>query len=323
MECYICGYELPESANFCPNCGRKCSAPEQSLLQQPSETEIAPAEPEAPSEGPVMTDIIPEEALEPDIPVPEYVAPGSEEPPLYSHNEEEDDEPPRKRRPLLVPSLILAGMFLCGMICFWLFPFADSELPQTSTPAVQSPTLPDLPQRNDSLDESETETHAYTPADEECFELTGGAVRFIPSKYDGGTVLVIPDEIGGKTVTEIADYGFANCDNITTIILPNHLKTIGSYAFNGCNDLRGVYLPESVQEIGRGAFNWCVSLEAVSISTGVKTIGADAFDGCASLMYFFYSGTYEEWVALYNEYVTPFTYVSCTDGDYYHGVYIP
>ena len=112
-------------------------------------------------------------------------------------------------------------------------------------------------------------------------------------------------------------------EDITTVILPDGLEAIGAYAFAGCGDLRGVYIPSGVNSIGANAFEWCVSLESISISTGVKSIGTDAFDGCASLMYIFYSGAFEDWVALYNEYITPFTYVICMDGDYYHGAYTP
>lgn len=336
MDCYVCGYPLPEGANFCPNCGRNRAAapviPEEELLPLdpvPEEEPVVPAVEAPPIPAP--------QPPESKIPAPE--TPGTESPDTEPAPEADAvptaEEPTpivtepvkAKRRPLLLPALIMAGMFLVGLVCFLLFPFETDGPGTPSSPAIQapqepsSPESPPLPERNTQNSQGTSRSEEFVPADASCFELTGNTIRFLPDKYDGGRVLVIPNEIDGTEVTAIADYGFANCDGITTIILPDGLKTIGSYAFNGCDDLRGVYFPDSLREIGRGAFNWCISLEAVSVPTGVKTIGADAFDGCASLMYIFYSGTYEDWVELYNEYITPFTWVSCLDGDYNHGVY--
>lgn len=297
MECNICGHCLPEDASVCPNCGNSCS---EDAAELPASVAFEP-DSTAFAEVPACTEeeICPQPVTE--LPV---------------------SPPARRPRPLLIPTFVLCGMFLIGLICFFLVPMGGTESPDGTEPAVQGPSLPDRTPHSNP-EPPTAETHAYEPTDEDCFELTGGAVRFLPNKFDGGNVLVIPDEIGGKTVTSIADYGFANCDGITTIILPNTLKSIGSFAFNGCDDLRGIYFPDSLREVGKGAFNWCISLEAVWVSSGVETIGTGAFTGCASLMYFFYDGTYDAWMELYNEYVTPFTYVTCTDGDYYHGVEMP
>ena len=320
MDCYVCGYPLPEGANFCPNCGRNRhaapSVPETELLPLdpvPEEEAILPEQeaPEMPGSEPEETNS--ERELTPEAPAPEF----PEEP--------AEQEPPRKkRRPLLVPGLILAGMFLGGLVCFFLFPYQTVHSADPSTPAVrdpENPALPSLP--GNGSDSSQSRSEDFVPADERCFELREDGLRFLPEKYDGGKVLVIPNEIGGVTVTAIADYGFADLEDITTVILPDGREAIGAYAFAGCGDLRGVYIPSGVNSIGANAFEWCVSLESISISTGVKSIGTDAFDGCASLMYIFYSGAFEDWVALYNEYITPFTYVICMDGDYYHGAYTP
>ena len=319
MDCYVCGNPLPERANFCPNCGWKLPT--------------SPVTPEAELADPVPEEEIVPVAEEPDSPEPQPEAPDpplSEEPPTTEEAAPTVPEPViEKRRPMLLPCLIMTTMFLVGFICFLLFPFASDSSADPTTPVIQDqqtpagPDSPTLPVQGSQSTLGTARSNEFVPADESCFEFTGGAIRFLPDKYDGGRVLVIPNEIGGRTVTAIADYGFANCDGITTIILPDGLKTIGSYAFNGCDDLRGIFFPDSLQKIGKGAFNWCVSLEAVSVPTSVKTIEPYAFSGCASLMYVFYSGTYSEWSSLYNEYITPFTWVICLDGDYYQGEYIP
>ena len=61
--------------------------------------------------------------------------------------------------------------------------------------------------------------------------------------------LVIPNDI-----TEIKDYTFYNCSNLTSISIPNSVTTIGDYAFSGCNSLTSINIPNSVTRIGRSSF---------------------------------------------------------------------
>ena len=58
---------------------------------------------------------------------------------------------------------------------------------------------------------------------------------------------------------------------------------IGYYAFGGCSGLTTLTIPESVKSIGDWAFKGCTGLTSVTIGNGVKTIGDDAFYGCISL----------------------------------------
>lgn len=338
MECYVCGHPLPEGANFCPNCGRNRSAG----ITDPEIITLAPEE-TAPEETPPgenppeeilsepLADELPAEAapLEPlaesvndsGAPVPDSAPDFSETVPVSGA------VPPARRRSVLIPVLAMAAMLLVGLICFFLLPFdyADSADPTTPVPQdSDSSNKPSLPGHKTQTESSETRrSDEFIPTDEDCFLMTGDGLVFLSYKYDGGPVVVVPNEIGGIPVTRIAAQGFSYCEDVSTIILPDGLESIGDQAFAECPDLRGVYIPGGVTEIGESAFENCIRLESVYINSGVQFIGQDAFDGCASLRYFFYDGRYEDWVALYNEYVTPFTYVTCTDGDYYHGVYIP
>lgn len=72
----------------------------------------------------------------------------------------------------------------------------------------------------------------------------------------------------------------AGCTNLAQIELPESLTTIGSYALSG-SGITAVTLPQSITSIGEGAFARCDSLLSVSIS--VKEIPAYAFFGTASL----------------------------------------
>lgn len=306
MFCHVCGSILPSQANFCPGCGR-------SLREEP---QITPPE----SENLTLEDLdflLYETEEDPDASTPTLDATFDPLPP--------QDVPGASavKRPRLLPRLILVGMSLVGLACYFLFPILSPEPSQPSLPS-QSQQAQSAPEHFSSSqtpeDSSTTGSDFFTPAPERCFSMTEDGLVFLPEEYDSGPVLVIPNAIDGVPVTAIAPRGFAQMEGITTLILPDGLSEIGSEAFADCPLLRGVYFPQSLTHIGEKAFSHCLLLESVRLGSAVEAIDAGAFSGCASLRYIFYGDTFERWVALYDEYITPFTYVSCLDGDYYHGV---
>ena len=66
-------------------------------------------------------------------------------------------------------------------------------------------------------------------------------------------------------------------------IIPNGITDIGDYAFYDCYELTGVTIPGSVTSIGYAVFWGCLNLTSVTIERGVKCIGDSAFKGCRSL----------------------------------------
>ena len=75
------------------------------------------------------------------------------------------------------------------------------------------------------------------------------------------TDLVIPE-----SVTSIGDYTFDNCTALTSITIPDGVTSIGTCAFRSCENLTSVTIPPSLATIGGGAFIWCFNLGAVYIS---------------------------------------------------------
>ena len=76
-------------------------------------------------------------------------------------------------------------------------------------------------------------------------------------EYLGGTTTVaIPSTINGYRVTAIADHAFANSE-VTAVVIPPSVKSIGWFAFNGCASLSSVSIPASVTSIGYAAFDGC------------------------------------------------------------------
>ena len=57
---------------------------------------------------------------------------------------------------------------------------------------------------------------------------------------------------------------FSRYTNITNIILPDSLKSIGTYCFNGCSNLISVDIPAGVTSIGARAFWDCAGLTSIT-----------------------------------------------------------
>lgn len=100
---------------------------------------------------------------------------------------------------------------------------------------------------------------------------------------DGKTVYA---EFGGKRSIAIPEgteaigpEAFSNLSELSDIVLPSSLKTIGANAFSA-TALRSVSFPASLRKIDAGAFAYCTNLSAILFSEGIESIGSNAFSGC-------------------------------------------
>ena len=92
------------------------------------------------------------------------------------------------------------------------------------------------------------------------------------------TDLVIPN-----TVSSIGNDAFSHCSYLTSVTIPNSLAGIGRDAFSGCSGLISIVIPNSVTSIGDYTFLNCSNLTSVTIGSGVKNIGVYAFAYCSEL----------------------------------------
>ena len=92
------------------------------------------------------------------------------------------------------------------------------------------------------------------------------------------TDLVIPN-----SVTSIGGCAFAGCSGLTSVEIPNSVTSIGDGAFYLCSGLTSVEIGYSVTSIGVNAFSGCSSLTSVVIPNSVTSIGSSAFSGCTGL----------------------------------------
>ncbi len=86
----------------------------------------------------------------------------------------------------------------------------------------------------------------------------------------------------GNNVTNIGDYAFWSCKNVTNLTLGTQLANIGADAFFECKSLTCLSIPSSVTNIGNSSFEVCSGLGRVEIGNGNgKThIESCAFTGC-------------------------------------------
>ena len=126
----------------------------------------------------------------------------------------------------------------------------------------------------------------------------------IITKYIGTRREVsIPPKIQNNTVTGIGISAFYNNKNITSVIIPNSVVSLGGFgntsltsitipnsvkaidygAFKECKNLKSITIPDSVIIIGNGAFQGCTGLTSVTIPNSVKEIWDEAFYSCTSL----------------------------------------
>lgn len=103
--------------------------------------------------------------------------------------------------------------------------------------------------------------------------------------YEGD--IIIPETVvsnrASYLVTGIGKNAFFDCKSLTSITLPNSVKSIGFGAFMFCSSLTSITIPNSVTTIEDNAFMCCSKLTSITIGNSVKSIGYCAFENCKSL----------------------------------------
>lgn len=253
---------------FCPYCGNPCADTHKycfrcgEALPERIDDEAAPVAP-VPDENTPESFPPPAMLPEPEVAVTDLPEPNPMAVPDICPTEPETVTPPPRKGRLWPPILVLCLMMCVGLAAFFLGP---------GTPA---------------------------PA-KSCFTVENGILFFDESLYSGSEELTVPEMVDGMAVTGISENCFADCDNLTTIILPKTVTVIGDHAFAGCDALRGIYIPNGVLSIGAGAMAQCPSLEAVYLPGSLSEIGEGCLDDCDGLQYILFDGTYAQWRDLYS-----------------------
>ncbi len=128
---------------------------------------------------------------------------------------------------------------------------------------------------------------AYTSGDF-TYSFNGEDTVWITRYTGSGGDVVIPPTLDGYRVTAIGKYyagsvygsAFCDCEDVTSVQIPEGVTLIGNGSFANCTGLTEVYLPDSVTIINDLAFSGCENLDTVRIGDNVTEIGFAAFSHC-------------------------------------------
>ena len=121
-------------------------------------------------------------------------------------------------------------------------------------------------------------TNSSIYQDNMVYLITSGNEATLLVYYGNEENVIIPEKIKDYNVSSIGKYALCNCDNLTTVTIPNTITAINEFAFADCSKLTSVAIPNTVTSIGDKAFSGCEGLSIVIIPNSVETIGYYAFN---------------------------------------------
>lgn len=110
-------------------------------------------------------------------------------------------------------------------------------------------------------------------APDEVAEAIEDALELVPKpkRYLGKFSQFVEGSITELTASDLSEvetiayYAFGHSYSLTSIEIPNSIKSIGDSAFAGCNALKSIKFESNskLESIGAGAFEWCWKLESI------------------------------------------------------------
>jgi len=123
-------------------------------------------------------------------------------------------------------------------------------------------------------------------------------VTGVNSTPPAGAWLVVPATHSTLPVTAIAPNAFKDLTQVSAIVLPDSIRTIGQNAFDGCTGLGELILPASVTTLNRTALTNCTSLASVTFK-GSMPSASGLYDGLSESLV-----TYASWETDYASWKT-------------------
>ena len=126
----------------------------------------------------------------------------------------------------------------------------------------------------------------------------GGSYDSYSNEYTDNVVIPKSVEYNGENypVTSIGSYAFKNCNDLTSVTIPNSVISIGVEAFRGCSGLNSVIIGSGVLSIAPSAFSYINLKKAIwltntppsgydNVSSAVNYVSNDQFDISKKVVY--------------------------------------
>ncbi len=262
MNCKICGYNLKQGQQICPNCGIildtfSNSKDDFRSSKSANDDSVRVATKPATETTQVFKSVQEKQQVDPM---------------RYAVKPEARRQPPksRKRKNNNSAKVAVLSVFLvivsiaCIVFAFKaydIFPFVEET---TTTTTTQPTTIPE-----------------YKTLFE--YEINGG--NAIITKYIGSdSSVIIPNEIEGKKVTKIGDMAFHQSIVVQTVTFQSSVIEIGAQAFASCSKLSSVILTDNLRSIGDQAFYDCPALSYIVLPSTITNFGRYIFGNCPNIL---------------------------------------
>ena len=121
----------------------------------------------------------------------------------------------------------------------------------------------------------------------QCATVTfqGDEYNSVQNEYKGDVVVPATFTFDGVvySVTGVEGHSFRDCTELTSVTLPNSVKTIGAECFRYCSSLTTVKLPNFIPDLGDYCFYECKALTSIDIPESISAIGYACFWVCSSV----------------------------------------
>ena len=108
--------------------------------------------------------------------------------------------------------------------------------------------------------------YLFTPTEGIVYTLSNDGAQATVLEYNGTAKnVVIAASYEGVPVTKVMDYAFADNKELTSVVLPDSILTVGKNVFSGCTALANVFISSSTTTIGADVFLDCNSLEELVV----------------------------------------------------------
>lgn len=112
-------------------------------------------------------------------------------------------------------------------------------------------------------------------------EVAEGTETIAVCAFEGNTKITsvtMPD-----TVKTVKNGAFLGCKKLKNVVFGNGLTKLEDSSFAKCTKLKAITLPDSVKKIGKNAFYLCSSAKTLMLGENVSSIGSHAFAECEAV----------------------------------------